>query len=542
MKPASTCCLFRLGISSAVLGTLVMPQACPAAAISWNGAASGGTWGTTKTNWSTEEVEPWSVENGPSNRATFDTAALTLTVNAATTNGITFTQVATLSGGTLTLAGAAPTISGSGIIRSVVAGNVGFTQTASSALTLSGANTYSGETLIQGGILKITHFSALGTPAGKTTVDAGGELELTGNNLTVSEPLTLNGGELCGDSSYSHTYEGAITLTANSALSSDAGSLKVTSVIDGGFGFTKVGTGVLALSGENTYSGGTTLSTGTLAIHNAKALGTGAFTISSGTLDNSSGAPVINANNNAQNWNGDFSYVGRNNLDLGTGTVTLDGNRIVSCDYEPSTLIVSGVIADGANDYSITKSGHGKLALAGANTHSGGTSLNAGTLYVNHAKALGTGALTITGGTLDSNSVDTITNSNNNAQNWNGDFTFHGTKNLSLGTGAVTLGGNRVVTSNYNILTVSGVIGDGANTYSLTKAGAGTLALAEANTYKGGTILNAGVLAINHAQALSTGELTINGGTLDNSTTGTVTNSNNNAQNWNGDFTFHGSK
>ena len=67
----------------------------------------------------------------------------------------------------------------------------------------------------------------------------------------------------------------------------------------------------------------------------------------------------------------------------------------------------------------------------------GGVTLSAGQLNINHATALGTGTFTISGGTIDNTSGGSITESNNNAQAWNGDFTFTGSNALNLGTGAV---------------------------------------------------------------------------------------------------------
>ena len=104
--------------------------------------------------------------------------------------------------------------------------------------------------------------------------------------------------------------------------------------------------------------------------------------------------------------------------------------------------------------------------------------LNAGKLNINNAQALGTatGTFTIAGGTIDTSTSGGITTLNY-PQAWNGDFTFAGTYALNLGTGPVTLSGDRQVTVSANTLTVGGVIGDGGHGYGLTLAGAGTLVL-----------------------------------------------------------------
>ena len=121
------------------------------------------------------------------------------------------------------------------------------------------------------------------------------------------------------------------------------------------------------------------------------------------------------------------------------------------------TLVMNGIISS-TNSVTLSLTG-GIITLAGANTYSGGTTLASGTtLRINNATALGTGTFTINGGIIDNTTGASITLSNNNAQAWNGDFTFTGTQSLNLGTGAVTLNATRTVTVNANTLTVGGVI------------------------------------------------------------------------------------
>ena len=132
----------------------------------------------------------------------------------------------------------------------------------------------------------------------------------------------------------------------------------------------------------------------------------------------------------------------------------------------------------------------GALTINGANVMAG-TTLNSGLLVLNNANALGSGALTITGGSLDNTSGGVVLA--NNTQNWNGDFTFNGTQSLNLGSGAVTLGSSRTLTVNAGTLTVGGTISDGGNGYSLTKAGPGTLVLSGNGNFSGGMIVNGGI-------------------------------------------------
>jgi autotransporter-associated beta strand protein len=182
-----------------------------------------------------------------------------------------------------------------------------------------------------------------------------------------------------------------------------------------------------------------------------------------------------------------------------------------------NNLTVGGVIS--GSGFSLTKAGSGTLTLAGANTYTGGTIINAGTLNINNASALGTGTFTIAGGSnavIDNTTGSAITLSTNNAQAWNGNFTFTGTQSLNLGTGAVTLGASRTVTVSANNLTVGGIISGSG--FGLTKAGNGTLTLSGANTFSGSTTVNAGTLtaAASSGSALgSTSGITVNsGGTL----------------------------
>ncbi len=342
------------------------------------------------------------------------------------------------------------------------------------------------------------------------TITSGLTLTNATNNIFQSN---VSSGSLLIASSFLNNNSNLITTNA----AGGAGVL-IQSSISGTGGLTISGAGTTTLQGSNTYSGTTTLSSGSiLSINSNTALGTGTFVISGGTIDNGSSAAITLKNNNAQTWNGSFTYTGAaQSLNLGTGAIDL-GAAARTVTVSGQTLTVGGVISNGG----LVKEGAGALTLSGANTFASGLSLNNGTLNVNNAAALGTGTVTIAGGTLDNTSGAAITSSTNNAQNWNGNFTFAGTNNLNLGTGTVTLAATRTVTTSAGELTV-GPITDGAGTFGLVKQGAGTLTLAGAGTYDGGVTLSAGTLNVNNNTALGTGTLTLGGGQL-STTAGSVT-------------------
>jgi autotransporter-associated beta strand protein len=312
----------------------------------------------------------------------------------------------------------------------------------------------------------------------------------------------------------------ALTLAGN-------GSTVMNRVLSGTGGLTINATGgQVTLSSSNSYSGGTTLIAGQLNLNYGSssdnthsAIGVGTLTINGGSLDNTSGASVTMGPNNQHYWNGDFTFIGSNPLSLRSGPVTLGGYRVVTVDA--SFLTVSGVIS---GNYGLSKMGAGTLALAGVNTFTAGLRLNAGQLNINNAQALGTtaGTFTIYGGTIANTTASAITTLNY-PQDWNGNFIFgNTTSDLNLGTGSVMLGGNRTVTVTDHQLTVGGGI---SGSYSLTKAGNGTLTLSGANTFTGATTVNGGTLLVNGSLAVGSDvsvntSATLGGiGTIDGSTT-----------------------
>ena len=265
------------------------------------------------------------------------------------------------------------------------------------------------------------------------------------------------------------------------------------------------------------YSGTFTLNTTALSIGTLDDLNATALTIngnksitfnSTGTSSNSvSGTAadllyVASSGSLTVNDTGGLVFANSGNVDtagtlnLGTSPISITAGKTLTFTGAGATT-VGGVIANTSGAVVINDTG-GSVTFSGANAYTGGTTLTAGTLNINNASALGTGAFAISGGTIDNSTAGLITNSKNNALTLNGDFAFTGTSALNLGTGATTLGTaagtSRTITVNGSTLTLGGIIANGTTATNLIKAGAGTLILGGVNTYNGGTTINAGIL------------------------------------------------
>ena len=393
------------------------------------------------------------------------------------------------------------------VLSGVISGTGSLIKNGTGTLSLSGNNTYTGTTSINVGALIIQNANSLGSAANGTTVASGAALQLQGGISVGAEALTLSGTGVSNDGALRNitginSFSGNISLGEETRINSDAGlltlsgnlsgtqnlalggagSITISGVIGTSTGtLTKDGAGTATLSGSNTYTGATTINAGTLQIGNAGT--TGSLATSSAITNN-----------------GTLAFNRTNTITQGT-----DFNSVIS------------------GTGSLIQAGSGNLILSGANSYSGGTTLSAGTLNINNASAIGTGTLTISGGTLNNTSGSLVTLSTNNAQNWNSNFAFTGTNDLNLGTGNVAMSSARTVTVNGGNLTVGGVV-SGA-TFNLAKAGAGTLILSGANTYSGATTISAGTLSVstlaNGGAASGIGQssnannsLILNGGTL----------------------------
>lgn len=302
---------------------------------------------------------------------------------------------------------------------------------------LSGVNTYTGATAVVGGAtLSIGANSALGAVA------TGAALTLNDGTLRISSTMAL-------DNAGANIR--AVALGANGGKFDVTGSetLTVRGVVSGAGSLTKTGTGTLLLTtGVSTYSGGYTRiqegalqlggATGSIAATNFVVLGNGT---NSGTLILGEAGSV-----KAQTVAGLFtSGTGTSNAIIAGGNA---GNSTLTFAGIFSTPSVFGGTIGGAganqNNLALTVTA-GALTLTGNNTYTGGTTLSGGLLNLGSANAIGTGLLTVSGGSLDNTSGSAITLSNNLALN--GNVVFGASNSLAFGSGTtVTMGAARTIT------------------------------------------------------------------------------------------------
>jgi autotransporter-associated beta strand protein len=320
-------------------------------------------------------------------------------------------------------------------------------------------------------------------------------------------------------------------LLADELTISNAHTLTISGVISelgGARSVTKVGSGQLTLSSSNTFSGGLTINSGTVAVSAASKLGTGMVTLGDTTGANS--ASIIGSRTVTNTITVAAGSSGTKTLRCsGSSTITFSGRILLNGDLTASSFntggstTLSGVIS-GPGAVTVTAQNATNIVVLGnANTFGGGVTLASGTLLLGSDDALGTGALLISNGTtLGPNGDSAVAPANPIAVNGNCTLA-----QAASGTGAITLSGpidlgvaTRTITVTSSNAAISGVISGG----SLIKAGPGTLTLNGTNTYTGATVVtNSGALVVNGA--LGSGEVTVKGGTLGGTGTigGTVT-------------------
>jgi autotransporter-associated beta strand protein len=463
----------------------------------------------------------------------------------------------TTTGNTLTLSNTSGTPDYTGIIS----GPVVITKSGAGTQKFSGASTYTGGTSVTNGTLQSGANTTAGPPptsgpfgTGTITVN-GGVLDLNGKNVGNALSITGTGlstnGVIINSSATAGEVSGTVTMTAASSIGG-TNPYTISGVISGGFALTKLGTNVVTLSGNNTYTGATSITAGTLVAANSGAVGTsaGGISITSGaTLALQGGITIADAINTASgagvgslgailNNSGSNTITGLVTLGAATtigstaGTLTFDvaSSNALTGTYNltftgAGDITVADPIATSTG--TLTKSGNGTLTLSANNTYTGATTISNGVVRTTNNTALGTvaggvtvasgAALELSGGitigdealSLNGTGVSSGGALRNISENntYGGAITLvtnaarinsdSGTLTLSKSTTAITATNINLTVGGSGNTTVSTIIATGSGT--LTKDGSGTLTLSAANTYTGSTTINEGTLIVGAA-------------------------------------------
>jgi autotransporter-associated beta strand protein len=425
---------------------------------------------------------------------------------------------------TLTVAGTESESTFDGIMQDGGTGRLGLSLTGGGRLTLTGTNTFTGETSVDYGALRITNSNALGATSAGTTIQSGATLELAGN-ISIAEPLSLSGSGWDGDGALANV-SGANSVTGQISLldcttihSASESTLTIAGGIQGnnttltiaGYGNTiissplilgsgsliKNDTGALTIAAPNWSTGDTTLNEGTLLIGDSAALGK-RLVIGSSWQWSESSPPTLAATTNLT-IGSSIELSGYNQLTIGQSS-------------SAANLTLTGFVGPGQYEdpwsSTLNYTGGGTLTFAGG--------LSVGELAIN---AAGTGGVVVAGTTW-SDMLVTLDQ---------GMLTFT-SRGATVGRFHGAAGTTLVLGSAANLVIQDGEY-DGEFDQQGTITGAGSLTLrgsyidatlAGNNSFSGGVTLAGNdyeddvSLSLGHNNALGTGTLRVKnaGGTL----------------------------
>lgn len=440
----------------------------------------------------------------------------TLTLTGANQGFQTFAAITdTVQAGAVSLGANTLNVQGGAVGGLRISGNIsgtgGVAKSGSSALTLSGSNSYTGATNVTAGRL---NFNATANTSDISTSNTG---SILGGEGSSSNAITLGTGTILAfdpatpaslSTAGTLSIPGAVTLALEPTLGLAAGVNVVDVVTYGSFNG-------LELANLSLPSG---IRSGLLIDDTANSKITLTLETGTRTWEGSAALPYWDSLTTGSWIEGDKNFAAGDSV-VFDDTATAAGNISVVGKLTPASVTFNNSSLDytlvpvdstpNANEItggtSLVKSGTGLVTITNTNSYTGGTSIDAGTLsFVNGG--LGTyGSITMNGGTLK----------------WEGANTQDISRRLALVNGKAAtfeVGG----TSSVNFNTTLG--GSTATTASVVKNGSGTLNLANSfspGTYTGGTTVNSGTLSLGTGgtgnftcapEALGTGLVTINTG------------------------------
>ncbi len=419
-------------------------------------------------------------------------------------------DAASLGTGDVTIAENATLALSQGTLDNNVTGEGQIVKSGSDELIVTGDNNYSGGTTISGGTLSAKDAASLGS--GDVDIAENAKLELSqgtlDNNVTGGGQIVKSGSDeliVTGANDYSGgtTITGG-TLTADHADSLGSGDIDNSGVLQVGEGelkntlfgsgsLVKTGTGELTLSGDNSYSGTTTITDGTLIAASVNALGSGdidnsgVLQVGEGELKNTlfGSGSLVKTGTGELTLNGDNDYSGGTTIDdgvliaasvnaLGSGDIDNSGVLQVGEGELKNTLFGSG---------SLVKTGTGELTLSGDNTYSGGTTISGGTLIAASVNALGSGDIDNSGVLQvgEGELKNTLSGSGLLVKTGTGELTLSGDNNTYFGD--TTIAGGTLIAANVNALGSGNI--DNSGTLMLDANGA--FKLANVTTHSGAT-------------------------------------------------------
>jgi autotransporter-associated beta strand protein len=428
--------------------------------------------------------------NTSTTSSAYYTGSVTLT-NDTTINasGSNITLYGSISGSDKTL-----TVDGgySTTLASVVGtGSGGIIKNGTGALTLQGANTFTGNVAVNAGRLQLGNANALGTSSTPTvTVASGATFDVNGQTVTNTNTANISGtgasgytGAIINSSTTAASFAGNIVLNADSTIAPSSGILTLSGVISGNYQLTLGGTSsskYVSLTGAsaNTF-GSLNLAGYDLVFSNANQLGSGTITSSSANarlIYGPSGSPAATS-----------TTINLSN-ELNTGA---DNTKVLAIAPNDATNVINlnGKITGSGK---LKVSGSGVLVLnSTTNDFTGGIEVGTGTIQVADSGALGSGTInfgTTTASVLSFTDTASVANS------------------LTMSASSYTA---NIDVSSGKTATLSGVISPATSGGKLTKTGNGSLVLSNTNTYSGATTVSAGTLTLSGSGSIASSAVTV---------------------------------